>query len=278
METVRVSEPKDRSILWLASLLPLVAILAPFLVPYSPFGSNLDQRLLAPNGLHWLGTDELGRDVFSRLIFGSRVSLWAALLATLLALALGLAVGGVAGFSRGAVRRIAVSVIEIVQTVPGLVLAISAATFFSPSTVSSAVIIGFTAWVDLARATSASVRSAKESPFVSQAEASGASHTWIARRHLLPAALWPAFAFAPYILGGAIVTEASLSFLGLGTPPPAPSWGRALADARSLLPGAWWCAAPPAIAIFGVVLFARRLGARLRESVGLQLSLSARRD
>lgn len=252
-----------RQSLLLTGALLALTVLGPFLTPFSPLEGSLDERLRPPDSTHWLGTDDLGRDVLSRLISGGQISLSAASAATSLALFLGLAIGSLAGLSRGLLRRVAGLLIEIVQTVPGLVLAVSAATFFSPSVISSAIIIGLTAWIDLARATSALVRGVLASPFVAIARAEGASEPWILLRHVSRNVAWPTIAFVPYILGGAIVTEASLSFLGLGTPPPAASWGRALADARSLLPGAWWCALPPAMAILIVVAAVRRLGANL---------------
>jgi len=262
-----------------AALFPLVALLAPVLatskpwiigkggetivrapVPFDPDAVDLDARLSPPGLTHWLGTDELGRDVFSRLIHGARVSVGAGLLASALALALGALLGVAAGTGGPRLDRLVVSGIDVVQSLPPLVLVVAGAAFFDPSFFGAALLIALTGWPEAARLVRAGARRVRSAPFVEAARASGASGARVVFRHLLPHALPPALATMPYVLGAAVLTEASLSFLGLGTPPPTPSWGRALADARATLTEAWWCVLPPAAALLLLILSARRLG------------------
>lgn len=270
----------------LAALFPAVALLSPLLassrpliagedgrvllaapVPWDPEAIRLEARLSPPGAGHWLGTDDLGRDVLSRVLHGTRVSVGVGLLSAALALLAGAALGGAAGLLGGRVDRLLLAVVEVFQTLPPLVLAASAAAFLPPSALSAALLIAAVSWTDAARLVRAQAQRAAASPFVEAARASGASRARLLLRHVLPHALPPALATAPYVLGAAVVAEASLSFLGLGAPPPTPSWGRALADARGVLGEAWWCAAFPGLSLVLLVLSARHLGDAL-ESPG----------
>ena len=150
--------------------------------------------------------------------------------------------------------------VQIVQALPALVLVIAGAAFLQPSFLVAAILIALTGWTDAARLVRAGTQRLRNEAFVDAARASGASDARLLFVHVLPHALPPALATLPYVLGSAVLTEAGLSFLGLGAPPPAASWGRALAEARNLLPGAWWCVLPPGIALFLLVFSARRLG------------------
>lgn len=263
----------------LFALFPAVALLAPVLarerpwiesragepilrapVPFDPDAADLDRRLRPPGLEHLLGTDELGRDVLARTLHGARVSVAAGLLASTLALFLGAGLGAIAGWAGGGADRVVLFLVNVVQALPALVLVISAASFLPPSFLVAAVLIAFTGWTDTARIVRAEAQKVRAAPFVDAARASGASVPRIVLVHVLPHALPPALALLPYALGAAVLTEAALSFLGLGAPPPEASWGRALAEARNLLPGAWWCVLPPAAALFLLVLSARRLG------------------
>lgn len=254
----------------LFALFPLVALLAPrlatsaggggWLVPFDPEAVDLDGRLTPPSPAHWMGTDELGRDVLSRTLHGARVSLAAGLLAAGLSLLLGSLLGAAAGFAGRRTDRAVLYLIDVVQAFPVLVLVAAGAAFLTPSFLTAALLIAATGWTDAARLVRAEARRVVTLPFVEAARAAGASRVRILLRHVLPHALPPALSTAPYVLGAAVLTEASLSFLGLGTPPPTASWGRALADARSSLTEAWWCVLPPALALLFLVLAARHLG------------------
>jgi peptide/nickel transport system permease protein len=243
---------------WIADARGQTVLAAP--VPWDPDAIDLDQRLKPPGASHWLGTDELGRDVLSRLVHGARVSVGAGLLACGVALVLGSLLGAVAGLGGERTDRLVLFGIEVVQAFPALVLVAAAAAFLPASFFLAALLIGLTAWTDSARLVRAEARRIRSAAFVEAARAAGAPRWRLLLRHVLPHALPPALSTAPYVLGGAVLTEAALSFLGLGTPPPAASWGRALADARDLVTDAPWCVLPPAAAIVLLVLAARKLG------------------
>jgi len=252
-----------RSRPWLETARGEAALSAP--VPWDPDAVDLDQRLRPPGVRHWLGTDELGRDVLSRLLHGGRVSVGAGALASAVALLAGSLLGAVAGLAGGRTDRGVLFVVEVVQSVPALVLVAALAAFLPPSFFLAALLIGLTAWTDSARIVRAESRRLRSAPFVEAARAAGAPRARLLLRHVLPHALPPALATAPYVLGAAVLTEAGLSFLGLGTPPPAASWGRSLADARDVVTTAPWCVLPPAVALVLLVLSARRLGDALAE-------------
>lgn len=274
--------PRVRRALLVASAFPLLALVAPFLasahpwvtgtsgraivpapVPYDPDAVVLEQRFLPPGRAHWLGTDELGRDVLARVIHGSRVSVGAGLLAAFLAVAAGISVGALAGFCGGLTDRVALSSIDVVQAVPPLVLVAAGAAFFPAGALTAPLLIGLTGWTASARLVRADARRVRGDAFVESVQAAGGSRWRILVRHVLPHASGPAIAGAPYVLADAVMTEASLSFLGLGVPPPTASWGRAIADARSSLSEGWWCAAAPAVALLLFLLSARALGEAL---------------
>ncbi len=252
-----------RSRPWVENSRGEAAVAAP--VPWDPDAIDLDRRLRPPSSSHWLGTDELGRDVLSRLLHGGRISVGAGLLACAIALLAGSLLGALAGLAGGRTDRLVLFVIEVVQSVPALVLVAALAAFLPPSFFLAALLIGLTGWTDSARIVRAESRRLRGAPFVEAARAAGAAPARLLFRHVLPHALPPAFVTAPYVLGAAVLTEAGLSFLGLGTPPPAASWGRSLADARDVLTVAPWCIVPPAVALVLLVLSARRLGDALAE-------------
>jgi peptide/nickel transport system permease protein len=243
---------------WVESRTGETVVSAP--VPFDPDAADLDGRLRPPGGKHLFGTDELGRDVLARTLHGARVSVAAGLLASALALLLGATLGAAGGWAGGAADRSVLFLVNVVQALPALVLVVAGASFLPPSFLVASVLIALTGWTDTARIVRAEARRLREAPFVDAARAAGASSPRLVFVHVLPHALPPALALLPYALGSAVLTEAALSFLGLGAPPPRSSWGRALAEARNLLPGAWWCVLPPALALFLLVLAARRLG------------------
>ncbi len=261
--TALLSPVLARSRPWLETSRGETALSAP--VPWDPDAIDLDERLRPPGARHWLGTDELGRDVLSRLLHGARVSVGAGALACVVALLAGSLLGAMAGLAGGWTDRGVLFVVEVVQSVPALVLVAALAAFLPPSFFLAALLIGLTAWTDSARIVRAEARRLRSAPFVEAARAAGAPRSRLLFRHVLPHALPPALATAPYVLGAAVLTEAGLSFLGLGTPPPAASWGRSLADARDVVTTAPWCVLPPAVALVLLVLSARRLGDALAE-------------
>ncbi len=255
----------------LLALFPATALLAPLLarspttgfavVPFDPLAIDLDARLKPPGtDGHPFGTDDLGRDVLSRLLHGSRASVATGLLSALLALGFGTLIGAAGGLRGGLPDRFVLFWIDVFQAIPPLVLVAGGAAFLTPSFLTTSLLIAATAWSELARLVRAEARRVTLSPFVESARAGGASEARVLRVHVLPHALRPALAVAPYVLASAVLAEAALSFLGLGTPPPMPSWGRALADGGGDLVRAPWCAAPPGVALFLLIFAARKLG------------------
>lgn len=278
-----MKRPGVRRRLLLFALFPALALLAPLVareapppptllarlvapVPFDPDATDLDARLRPPDGVHFLGTDDLGRDVLARLLHGARVSVTVGLAAAALAFAAGTLLGGAAGSFGAGIDRPVLFVTGVVQAFPALVLVAAGAALAPPSAFTAVLLIALTGWPDIARLVRAESLRLSVSPHVEAARAAGASRARVLFVHVLPGAVAPALATAPYVLGGAVLLEASLSFLGLGTPPPYASWGRALADARESLTTAWWCVVPPAAALFLLVLSARKLGEALSES------------
>ncbi len=272
-----------RTRLLVLGLFPLVALLAPLLargrttgpsvlarlatpVPYDPNATDLDARFRPPDGEHLLGTDDLGRDVLSRLVHGARVSVGVGLAAAALAFLGGTLLGSAAGAFGPRVDRAVLFATGVVQAFPALVLVAAGAALAPPSPFTAVILIALTGWPEVARLVRAEALRLSIAPHVEAARASGASRRRVLFVHVLPGAIAPALATVPYILGGAVLLEASLSFLGLGAPPPSASWGRALADARESLTSAWWCVVPPAAALFLFVLSARKVGEALSES------------
>jgi peptide/nickel transport system permease protein len=241
----------------LLAAVAVAAIAAPWLVTAPPLRQDLAAALQGPSAAHLLGTDSLGRDVLSRLLYGARLSLAVGFAATLASLAVGAALGAAAAAGR-AVDEIVDRAIDVFLAFPGILLAIALAAVLGPSPRNVAVALAVMGWPGYARVVRAQVRAAAALDATRAAEALGASPLRVAARHLLPAAA-PALAVqGAFGLSGAIVAEASLSFLGLGAPPPTPSWGAMLAEGRALLVVAPHLAIAPAVAI-GITVLAIQL-------------------
>jgi peptide/nickel transport system permease protein len=244
-----------------------VAVLAPLIAPADPIRGNWDAIRKAPTAAHWLGTDELGRDVLSRILWGARASLMAGIVSVGLALALGVPLGLVAGYAGGVFEAIAMRLIDAALAIPFLILAIALATFLGPSLNNAMLAIGFSATPVFARLTRGQVLSAKHEDYVEAARALGNPPWRIALRHILPNVLPPILVQSTLAIAGAIIAEAALSFLGLGQQPPQPSWGSMLNAARSFLGQAPWLAIAPGAAIFVVVLAFNMFGDGLRDAL-----------
>lgn len=224
----------------------------------------------APDATHWLGTDELGRDVLARVIHGARVSLFIAFFTVLIAVGVGMALGGVAGYFGGAVDAVISRVLEVVTTFPLLFFLIALMSVLRTQSLWPLVLaLGLTRWTDVARLVRAEVLRLKSLDFVLAARAMGAGAPRIIARHLLPNALAPVLVTATFGVGGAVLLETALSFLGLGVAPPTASWGELLTQAhRTLLhPGAWWLALFPGLCIAATVLSVNALGEAVRRNV-----------
>jgi peptide/nickel transport system permease protein len=247
-------------------LLVLTAILAPWIAPANPSEQSLPDRLLSPSAHHWMGTDELGRDVLSRTIYGARVSLVVGAFVVLGGGILGLTLGSLSGYFGGTLDRfINVVLINSFLAFPGILLAIAFAAFLGPGLSKVIIALVITGWAGYARLARAQVLKVREMEFILAARSLGASHARILLRHLLPNTLQPVLIQATIGMAGAILAESTLSFLGVGVVAPTPSWGAMLNDARNHLFDAPHLVVFPALGIMAAVLAFNLLGDALRD-------------
>jgi peptide/nickel transport system permease protein len=244
----------------------ICAILAPWIAPQDPAYIDLPTRLAGPSSAHWCGTDELGRDILSRLIYGSRISMVVGSCVVAASLALGLIVGSIAGYYGGRIDRfINVVVMNAFLSFPGILLAIAFVAFRGPGIFNLVLALSLGGWVGYARLVRAQVLSAREREFVEAARALGASDLRVIVRHILPNIIQPIIVQAAIGMAGAILAEATMSFLGLGVPPPTASWGTMLNDGRAHLFDAPHLVIFPAIAVMLAVLSFNFIGDALRD-------------
>jgi peptide/nickel transport system permease protein len=250
----------------LTLVLIIVALAAPWLAPYDPVAQNLPARLVAPSASHWMGTDELGRDILSRIIFGTRVSMLVSVSVVFGAGVIGLAIGALSGYFGGWFDKLVnIVLINAFLSFPGILLAIAFAAFLGPGLDKVILALVVTGWAGYARLARAQVLQAKEMEYVLAARSLGASHARILIRHLLPNILQPLLVQGTIAMAGAILAESTLSFLGVGVLAPMPSWGAMLNDARGHLFDAPHLVIFPALAVMTAVLAFNLLGDALRD-------------
>ncbi len=250
----------------LTLLLVALALIAPWLATANPTVQNLPSRLEGPSAAHWMGTDELGRDIFSRVVYGARVSMLVGACVVLGAGIVGLLIGSIAGYSGGwADRLVNVVLINAFLSFPGILLAIAFAAFLGPGIGKVILALIVTGWAGYARLARAQILQAKEMEYVLAARSLGASPVRILLRHLIPNILQPVFVQAAIGMAGAILAESTLSFLGVGVLAPMPSWGAMLNDARNHLFDAPYMVLFPALAVMIAVLAFNLLGDALRD-------------
>lgn len=250
----------------LCVILIIFAVGAPWLSPYNPAAQNLVARLVPSSAAHWMGTDELGRDVLSRVIYGARVSMSVSISVVFGAGIIGLILGSLAGYFGGWFDRfVNIILINAFLSFPGILLAIAFAAFLGPGLGNVIIALTITGWAGYARLARAQVLQAKEMDFVTAARSLGASHTRILVRHLLPNIIQPVLVQGTIALAGAILAESTLSFLGLGVLAPMSSWGAMLNDARGHLFDAPHMVIFPALAVMTAVLAFNLLGDALRD-------------
>jgi peptide/nickel transport system permease protein len=260
----------------LLGLFVLCAAFAPWLAPQDPAHLDLGGRLLAPGHAHWFGTDDLGRDILSRTLYGARISLVVAISVVSLSLGVGLLAGLAAGFYGGwtdTVLNIYVS--NAFLALPGILLAIAFVAFLGPGLFNLILALSISGWVGYARLVRVQVMAIKEREYVEAARALGASDLRLLGRHILPNIVQPLIVQAAIGMAGAVLAEATLSFLGLGIPPPAPSWGSMLNDARSHLFDSPHMVVFPAIAVMLAVLSFNFIGDALRDLLDPRTRLTA---
>jgi peptide/nickel transport system permease protein len=252
------------------------AVFAPWLAPQDPAKLDLTGRLMGPSTAHWFGTDELGRDILSRTLFGARISLIVAVSVVGLSLAVGLVAGGLAGFYGGWTDTVVnVYVTNAFMALPGILLAIAFVAFMGPGLGNVILALAISGWVGYARLVRAQVMAVKEKEFVEAARALGASDLRVMGRHILPNILQPLIVQAAIGMAGAVLAEATLSFLGLGVPPPTASWGSMLNDARSHLFDSPHLVFFPAMAVMLCVLSFNFIGDALRDWMDPRTRMSA---
>jgi len=244
-----------------------LAILAPLVSPYDPLATNWTIVRKPPSLLHPFGTDEIGRDVLARVIWGTRASLLAGLVSVSLALAAGVPIGLVSGYWGGVIDGTLMRMVDAMLAIPFLILAIALAAFLGPSLVNAMIAIGVSQMPIFARLTRGQVLTVKHEDFIEAARAVGNPHHRIVLRHILPNIVPPLLVQATLAAATAIIAEASLSFLGLGEQPPDPSWGSMLNTAKNFIPQAPWMALWPGLAIFALVLSLNLFGDGLRDAL-----------
>jgi len=249
-------------------LLVLTALVAPLIVPYPEHietDTNPVDKLLPPSGKYFFGTDELGRDIFSRVIYGTRISLQTALIAVGLALLIGIPLGAIAGATGGMVDEVIMRITDIFLSFPPLLLAIAIAAFLGPSLENAMLAIAVSWWPWYTRLIRGQAVSIRERQFVKAAKAIETPPARIIFGHIVPNCIAPVIVQASMDIGGVILTIASLSFLGLGAQPPTPEWGLMVSTSRNYFLNAWWYSIFPGLAIFVTVLVFNLLGDGLRE-------------
>ncbi len=243
----------------------LIAATAPWIAPYDPIAQNLDQRLLAPSAKHWFGTDALGRDIFSRILYGTRLTLAIVLLVVISVGPVGLIMGTVSGYFGGIVDTILMRVTDVFLAFPRLVLALAFVAVLGPGIENAVIAIACTAWPPYARVARAETMVIRNADYIAVVRLQGASQARIILKHVIPMCIPSVIVRTTLDMAGIILIAAGLGFLGLGAQPPLPEWGAMIASGREFIFDQWWVAAFPGIAICLVALGFNLLGDGLRD-------------
>jgi peptide/nickel transport system permease protein len=243
----------------------LCAVLAPLISPHDPVEPDLKKILAPPSFSNPFGTDTLGRDVFSRVVYGSRISLLVGFVSVGIATLIGILIGAVSGYYGGIVDELVMRFVDLMMCFPTFFLILAVIALLEPSIWNIMIVIGLTNWMGIARLVRAEILSIKGKEYVLAAKTQGFSECRIIFRHVLPNALSPVYVVATLGIGGAILTESALSFLGIGVQPPTPSWGNILTAAKDNIEVAWWLSLYPGLAIFLTVMGYNLLGEGLRD-------------
>lgn len=249
----------------------LIAGLAFFIAPYDPGKTEVSMKLKAPSFQHLLGTDQLGRDIFSRMLYGSRISLSVGFVAVGISIFIGVLVGALAGYYGRWIDSLLMRFVDTMLCFPSFFLILAVVALLGPSIFNIMVVIGVTSWMGTSRFVRAEFLSLRERDFTQAAMALGVKDSRIIFRHILPNALAPVFVTATLKVASAILIEAGLSFLGFGVQPPAPSWGNILTEGRTYIFDAWWLTVFPGLAILIIVLSFNLLGEGLRDALDPRL-------
>ena len=272
MSLMTLAKPLSRPFvltLWLSvGLLLVVALWALFpgwFTGQSPLAGDPVQALQAPSAAHWFGTDHLGRDIYSRSVFGTALTLQATLFSTAIALFVGTLMGVLAGYAGGRIDSFFMRIIDILMAVPNLLLAMAIITVLGFGTLHIAIAVGLSSVATFARLSRGEVLRSRTNLFVEAARVGGVGHLTLIRRHILPHALAPVLSLAALELGFALLSVSALSFLGFGAPPPQPEWGLLIAEGRNYLAAAWWYTTLPGLTIVLTVLATNRLAGFIQD-------------
>jgi len=250
----------------------LVAILAPWISPFDPAYIDIEKILIGPSQAHPLGTDELGRDVLSRMIWGSRISLLVGFVAVGISIMIGILIGAIAGYYGRWVDDILMQFVDIMLSIPTFFLILAVIALVEPSIWNIMIVIGITSWMGVARLVRGQFLALKEMDYVTAARALGAKDRRMIFFHILPNAMAPVYVSAVLGVAGAILVESSLSFLGLGVQPPTPSWGSIITGGKDTIEIAWWLSLFPGLAILITVLGYNLLGEGLQDALNPRLN------
>ena len=245
----------------------LLAILAPIIAPYDPDDINVKAILIVPTWQHWMGTDGLGRDVLSRMLYGGRISLLVGLVAVGISTVIGIILGAIAGYYRGWVDTVIMRLVDVMLSIPSFFLILAVIAFLTPSIINVMIVIGLTSWMGVTRLVRAEFLSLSGREFVQASRALGAKDTRLIFTHLLPNSLTPIIVSSVLGVAGAVLMESGLSFLGLGVQAPQASWGNILTDGKDYIQFAWWLSLFPGLAILITVLGYNLLGEGLRDAL-----------
>lgn len=254
--------------LCIVAFFAFLAILAPFISTHDPNQIDINNILAGPSLKHFLGTDQLGRDLFSRMVYGSKISLSIGFIAVGIATFIGISLGSIAGYYGGKLDSAIMRFVDIMLCFPTFFLILAVIALLEPSIFNIMAIIGLTSWMGVARLIRAEILSLKEREFIQAARACGVKDSSIIIRHLIPNAMAPVLVSATLGVAAAILVESGLSFLGIGVQPPTPSWGNILIDGKATLGVAWWLTLFPGIAILLTVLGYNLLGEGIRDALG----------
>lgn len=245
----------------------VMALLAPVLAPYDPDAIDVKAILIPPSSTHWMGTDGLGRDVFSRMLFGARISLLVGFVAVGIATLIGVVLGAISGYYRGWIDVVIMRMVDVMLSIPTFFLILAVIAFLTPSIWNIMIVIGLTSWMGVTRLVRAEFLSLREREFVLASATLGARDFRLIFRHLLPNSLTPVIVSSVLGVASAVLVESGLSFLGLGVQPPQASWGNILTEGKEYIQFAWWLSFFPGMAILLTVLGYNLLGEGLRDAL-----------
>lgn len=249
------------------AIISFMAVFASYVAPFDPDAINVKSILLSPSSAHWMGTDGLGRDVYSRMLFGARISLLVGIVAVGIATAIGIVLGAISGFYRGWVDTVIMRLVDVMLSIPTFFLILAVIAFLTPSIWNIMIVIGLTSWMGVTRLVRAEFLSLRNREFVLASQTLGAKDSRLIFKQLLPNSLTPIIVSSVLGVASAVLVESGLSFLGLGVQAPQASWGNILTDGKEYIEFAWWLSLFPGLAILITVMGYNLLGEGLRDAL-----------